>query len=245
MASDDVTPLDPRALLMTFLDHVPDIAYILDEEGRFVFLNVAAFELLGYTPEELIGQHYSLLIHPDDRDDADRLRSHRKPGAFNERRVQERATRQLDLRLITKGGLVRDYEVSYRHVEVNASGIYDTQRNFMGTYGIARDVTERKLLEAERLKAALATAGAVIHEISQSLQVLINQVSLLLAAIPEDNPHHNSLTVVMRYTMRIAETIEQLRRISRYKTKQYVADVEILDIQSACTEEMPENGQME
>jgi PAS domain S-box-containing protein len=34
--------------------------------GHFVFINRRAETLLGYEPSELIGKHYSVIVHPDD-----------------------------------------------------------------------------------------------------------------------------------------------------------------------------------
>ncbi len=50
-----------RSMVMT----IPDIVYITDKTGRFTFLN-GAISLLGYTPKELIGRHFSQIIHPVD-----------------------------------------------------------------------------------------------------------------------------------------------------------------------------------
>ena len=44
----------------------PDFIYTLDGEGRFTFVNDRVESLLGYRREDILGQHYSLLIHEDD-----------------------------------------------------------------------------------------------------------------------------------------------------------------------------------
>ena len=45
---------------------LPDIVYALDAQGRFVYLNEAVSGL-GYEPKDLLGRHFSTLIHADDR----------------------------------------------------------------------------------------------------------------------------------------------------------------------------------
>ncbi|MBW2995163.1 PAS domain-containing protein, partial [Candidatus Woesearchaeota archaeon] len=45
------------------LDSTPDVIYKIDENGYFEFLN-KSIERFGYTREELIGKHYSTIIHP-------------------------------------------------------------------------------------------------------------------------------------------------------------------------------------
>lgn len=77
--------------------------------------------------------------------------------AFNERRSDHRATTNLEVRLKCKQG--NNYRIfDDRHVVtmLKAVGIYETAaeqgeaertRRYLGTYGVARDITERKLAE--------------------------------------------------------------------------------------------------
>lgn len=44
----------------------PDIVYILDEEGYFTFINKRIETLLGYKVKEVVGRHYTELLHDDD-----------------------------------------------------------------------------------------------------------------------------------------------------------------------------------
>lgn len=86
--------LDRSEKLYRYLiDSSPDIIYTLNEEGRFSFINDRAQQLLGLERDQLIGNHYSVLIHDEDLD--------RAYYVFNERRVGERATRNVELRLKT------------------------------------------------------------------------------------------------------------------------------------------------
>lgn len=126
----------------------PDIIYILDEKGRFVFLNNKVEELLGFKREDLLGPHYTEIIHPDD--------VMLSRYAFNERRTGNRATNNYELRVRRKDEAARPghFEVTAVPVELSSMGIYramdkETQKEYIGTYGVARDVSERK--EAERL----------------------------------------------------------------------------------------------
>jgi DNA-binding NtrC family response regulator len=52
------------------VDSSPDIIYTLNEEGRFSFVNDRALQLLGFSRTELIGNHYSMLVHAEDMDRA-------------------------------------------------------------------------------------------------------------------------------------------------------------------------------
>ena len=47
------------------LDIVPDIVYKIDPEGRFTYVS-KSIASLGYSKEELIGKHFSMIVHPED-----------------------------------------------------------------------------------------------------------------------------------------------------------------------------------
>ncbi|HWU84006.1 MAG TPA: EAL domain-containing protein, partial [Rhodocyclaceae bacterium] len=128
------------------VDHSPDLVYTLDEEGRFVFMNGRAESLLGYSRKELIGQHYSVIVHAEDQEKA--------RYGFNERRIGERATSNMEVRLRCKGEGYRHFDNQMIVVMLSALGIYEGEaeegesgRRFRGTYGVARDITERKKAE--------------------------------------------------------------------------------------------------
>ena len=119
-----------------------DFIYVLDPDGKFTFANAEIGHLLGYSPEEIIGRHYSRVLHPDDVEALGR--------AFHERRTGERATRRLEVRLQSRGGVTREVEMDIRHFAITASGLY-RDGDYVGTHGVARDITERKYQENRRI----------------------------------------------------------------------------------------------
>lgn len=146
------------------LQSIPDIVYKLDPQGYFTFVNQAVTSL-GYQPEELIGTHFSSLLHPDDRDRVSRSTllpslegtatgPDEAPKLFDERRGLSRATRGLEVRLHRKrrGGEEEGTAVGsiIAYGEVSATGQYTREKQqttFTGTVGIIRDVTARKKSE--------------------------------------------------------------------------------------------------
>ena len=122
----------------------PDIIYILDDEGNFTFINERIESLLGYSKEEIVGKHYSFLVHHDDMEQAKYV--------FNERRIGTRAAKNIELRLKCKNdGSSRHFANRTLPIELSAMGMYsgngDKNGDYTGTYGVARDVTERKIAE--------------------------------------------------------------------------------------------------
>lgn len=129
------------------VENSPDLIYTLDDTGRFMFINQRVESLLGYTREELIGRSYCTIVHDEDVGKAH--------YAFNERRVDSRATTNLEVRLKCKDDHFRYFDSHYIVAMMNATGIYGekqcgdahTTKCFMGTYGVARDITDRKIAE--------------------------------------------------------------------------------------------------
>jgi diguanylate cyclase (GGDEF)-like protein/PAS domain S-box-containing protein len=122
----------------------PDLIYTLDGAGRFSFVNDRALAQLGYSRAELIGRHYSNLVFEEDLE--------RAKSVFNERRTGKRASRDVELRLRRKtADASESASVQCITVELSACGIYHSEpgagREFRGTYGVARNISERKRAE--------------------------------------------------------------------------------------------------
>jgi diguanylate cyclase (GGDEF)-like protein/PAS domain S-box-containing protein len=133
------------------VDSSPDIIYTLNHEGRFTFVNDRAYQLLGFSRDELIGKHYSILVHDEDLE--------RARYVFNERRVDERASRNVELRLKCRGAKFhgggageRTFNNTLMTISLNSIGMHVPdgevrKLEFFGTYGVARDITDRKRAE--------------------------------------------------------------------------------------------------
>ncbi|HZV54138.1 MAG TPA: EAL domain-containing protein [Rhodocyclaceae bacterium] len=141
--------LEQSERLHRFLvENSPDLIYTLDDEGRFLFVNNRFESLLGYSRDEVIGKHYSTVVYDEDWELVRYI--------FNERRSDNRAAANVEVKLKSKNAKGhRQYESRCVVAMLSAVGIYsDTAAgnngqvgSFMGTYGVARDITERKVAE--------------------------------------------------------------------------------------------------
>lgn len=125
----------------------PDIIYILNEKGQFTYVNDRVTKLLNINKDELIGCHFTELMSEEEH------RSH--PYLFNERRSSTRKTQRNEIHLRKRLSITGDGNVTTLSMpfEINAMGIYESDKNsgkkvFRGTYGIARDITDRKQAES-------------------------------------------------------------------------------------------------
>ncbi|NRR31077.1 EAL domain-containing protein [Oxalobacteraceae bacterium] len=127
------------------VDSSPDIIYTLNHEGKITFVNDRVQQLLGIGREELIGRHYSVLVHDEDQE--------RARYVFNERRLDDRASRNVELRLKcnTGSGIERTFNNTLMTISLNALGMqvpdHERKQEYFGTYGVARDITDRKRAE--------------------------------------------------------------------------------------------------
>lgn len=176
---------------------LPDIVYEIDPKGYFTFIS-NSIRNLGFEPKELIGKHFSEIIHPDDFESVSRntvLKNY--PG--NVSGIKERKTINLNVRLVQKDqGRVKndsqkmiDSTIAFSEITSVEYFEDDTAEKTgvaPGTVGIIRDITKRMkaaqiLKETEeqlRHSAKLASigelAGGVAHEIRTCLGGIMNYV---------------------------------------------------------------------
>ena len=126
-----------------FVNNSPDIIYMLDQQGQFVFVNDRATELLGYTRKEFTGHHYSEFIHKEDLEKA--------RFAFNTLSGNPNTAQKVEFRMRSKypGSDSLCFESRSIIIKLDSSELSgtDSKGSFYGIYGVARDVTEQKRSE--------------------------------------------------------------------------------------------------
>jgi PAS domain S-box-containing protein len=164
-----------RAQAQDELDRIfnlsPDLIAVADVAGRFTRVNPAFERTLGYSSEELRSRPYVDFVHPDDR--ARTLRA-------AEELAQGRDVIELENRYVRPDGAVRWLQWSAR------SGPGGDV-----IYAAARDVTDRRELEAEQ--AALRRVATAVARGSSPDDIFAATVTELHAVVAAD------ATVLLRY----------------------------------------------
>jgi len=133
----------------------------MDEEFRTTYVNPRMASLLGYTPEEMLGQPItSFMPESELADNSEKIQDRMagKPGEY-ERRF-----------------LHRDGSVRVMHL--SAAPIFDSDGNFRGSFTMLSDITERKRIEEEfrrehqELMAAYEQITATEEELRRMLAEL-------------------------------------------------------------------------
>ncbi len=136
---------------------------VTDTDSKFTFINTPYANMLGYTPEELIGKTPFFITHPDDYTILEQARNKRRAGEIitYESRLQKRDGSSVYV-TITGVPLIRNGES-------------------IGTIAVITDLTERrKAEEAEQQHSAYLEA---LHETALTLMNRLDLTELLDAII--------------------------------------------------------------
>ncbi len=139
----------------SLIENSSDIIGILDREGTILYQSPSIEKVLGYKPEELVGQSGFDLVHPDDQALA--------IETFQARVASKQETSPVEIRLQHKNG-------SWRTLESNSQNLldHDAVKGFVVN---SRDVTKRKIAEG-KLKEAYQELESRVQERTKELTVL-------------------------------------------------------------------------
>lgn len=121
----------------------PDVIFMLDAVGDFTYVNPRARTLLGYGREDLAGRSLASIVGEEDRQRAEAL--------FCNPELPPRTAQSLELRLrrnpgsLNGGAAELTFSLSTEPMLRRVSDGNAPQ--FIGTYGVARDISDRKRAE--------------------------------------------------------------------------------------------------
>jgi PAS domain S-box-containing protein len=192
-----------------------------DDNGTILDANPAFCESLGYQRDELVGQKVDILAPPDARDQV----------ARNIRDLMAGKTLKHNQKSIRRDG-------SEVYMELRETRVQLSDNNF-GILCLAEDFTENKKsqeehVQKEKLQGILEMAGAVCHELNQPLTTIFITTDLLLD-FPEKEKYKDMIEVLKKEAIRISNISEKLMRITKYKTRNYINGIKIVDLDQSVT----------
>jgi PAS domain S-box-containing protein len=207
--------LESEGRYRRLVENAYDLVTEVNTEGRHVWVSPNYKTVLGYEPEELVGQDTFQILHPEDRAHAmdvfARFLEGRQPG---EARVRARH----------KDGSWRSFEAS--------GGTFMTASGERRAVVISRDVTARRVTEAalaqseeqlrqaQKMEAVGRLAGGIAHDFNNLLTAIRGYADLTLDALCGGDPLRRDIEEIVEAARRASELTGQLLTFSRRQVQQ-------------------------
>lgn len=212
------------------LEATPDGIVVVDQDGRIVLINKNAEKLFGYSREELIGQLVEILV----------------PDSVRDRHQEYRQSymAQPRVRILGQPGLTltaqRSDGVEFP-VEIGLSPLLI--KNEILIIAAVRDITERKKAEeakrqleeqlnrAQKLESLGKMAGAIAHDFTNMLTVVVGYSKDLLKKLSPEDPTLESIREIHKAAQNAVAFTNELLAFSRKQT----IKPEVLDMNTKIT----------
>jgi len=93
------------------------------------------------------------------------------------------------------------------------------------------------VLQSERIKVLIETAGAVAHEINQPLTSIFGMLEILKRDLDKDTSAQQKLDFVLGSANKIKDIIKKMGSVKQYVTKPYLKDVDIVNFEESAEDE--------
>jgi PAS domain S-box-containing protein len=190
------------------IDHAGDNVFWMRPDARLIYVNEAACGSLGYSSAELT----SMTVHDID------LNFPAEVWQAHWQELKQRGSFVIESQHRKKDGKVFPVEITVNYLTFEG-------REYNCAF--ARDISERKKVEAERermqaqlrqaqkMQAVGTLAGGIAHDFNNILQAVLGYAELLLLGRQGQKPGYRELQEVVRAAKRGAELTQQLLTFSR------------------------------
>jgi two-component system cell cycle sensor histidine kinase/response regulator CckA len=190
--------------LEALLNNIPDLAWMKDEEGRYIAVNEPLVRFIGRSRAGIIGRTDRELLPPD------------LASRFEE---SDRGALQ------SGGSLHRVEEISRRDepllvFDMTKTPIGGEGGRPTGTVGVARDITERRQLEeqlvqSQKMEAVGRLAGGVAHDFNNMLTTILGYSGIILDQLSPADSLREEIEEIQKAGERAAALTQQLLAFSR------------------------------
>ncbi len=209
-AEEELSNSEKRYRLLA--ENVTDIIWTMDMGMNFTYFSPSITRVQGYSVEEAVARTIEESLTPKSYKIAmkvfeEELEMHQKGERDPERSVM------LELELPCKDG-------STILAELITKFYYDSEGEPLGVIGVTRDITEKKLLQAEAIRAShLAALGelaaGVAHEINNPINGVINYAEILKDESHERGERSDIPDRIIKEGERIAKIVRGLLSFSQ------------------------------
>ncbi|PYP84941.1 MAG: hypothetical protein DMF61_17930 [Blastocatellia bacterium AA13] len=186
------------------LNNTSDVIFSFNLEGRVTYVNPAVQVLTGYTAQEASDHQFLSLVHPDDLT---------KLSTLWLNLVDGRQCSDEEFKLVTRDGKSKWCSGSW-------GPIFNDRSEQIGVQGHIRDISDRKMLQAQllhsqKMEAIGRLAGGVAHDFNNLLTAIIGYCEMALDGLPRSNPAHDRVKQVLKAGERAESLTRQLLAFSR------------------------------
>jgi two-component system cell cycle sensor histidine kinase/response regulator CckA len=198
------------------LENISDVVLVVDEALKIGYVSPSVTRVLGISPDELIGERWGSLTHPDDVPLLEHFARQIREGTSIEPSQELR---------------VRHRQGDWRVLDVSAANLIGRGESNRELVLTGRDVTERRRLEgqlrqSQKMESIGRLAGGVAHDFNNLLTAIIGFSELLLEELPYDGRGRADLESIQKAAAHGATLTRQLLAFSRRQ----VQELKILDL---------------
>lgn len=231
---------EANALLQTLMDNIPDHIYFKDINSRFIRNSKSQATMMGVSdPAEVVG-----------KTDFDFFPKDHAQRSYDEEQDLIKSSQpvlNIEERVVWPDGRVTWVSTTKLHLR-------DAQDKIIGTFGISRDITQRKQAEEMlqntniQLEAANKELEAFAYSVSHDLRAPLRTIDGFSQAVLEDygkqlpQEAHEYLTRVRKAAQRMAELIDDILSLSKVtRTPMKSVPVDLTQIAQDIVKELKQN----
>ncbi len=205
-----------EALYSDLFENSPDIYLSVNRDHTITGCNLTGARMLGYEKAEIIGRSLESLFLPE----------------------QQAALQEILFRMFVEGRGVKDLEEQMVrkdgkafYVHVNSSLVFAADGSTIHARVVARDISERKrmeaaILHAQKIDSIGNLAGGIAHDFNNILAAILGSASIMRRHLPEDHEFAKYFEIIEGAAHRGSSLTRQLLTFAR-KTENVVRPVDI------------------
>ena len=208
-----------RDMTLTMADWVWEI----DQTGKYIYISESVENILGYSPEELIGKPPFELMP--------------KKESVNVNKIfLDLISKSLPIKDLENWNLAKDG--SKVSLLTNGVPVFDKNDQLIGYRGVDKDITLQKNLEAEKIKMnerlnqaqkmeSIGTlAGGIAHDFNNILSSILGFTELALDSVEKGTDLEDDLQEVQTAGMRAKDLVQQILTFAR-KSDEAVKPIQV------------------
>ncbi len=201
-----------EAYLRTLIHTIPDLVWLKDEKGIYLFCNSKFERFFGATEKEITGKtDYDFV----DKDLADLFRKYDKKAM------------EIGRPNMNEEEVVYADDGHHEMLETIKTPMFGKDGQLIGILGIARDITDRiraeekrkkledKLRQSHKMEAIGTISGGIAHDFNNILGIIIGNTELAMDKTEKWNPNRRHLDEIKKASLRARDVVRQLLNFSR------------------------------